>query len=156
MKILSKTNNEEFQGIIKEFIENKKVQEMRKYPQHFNRSCFAHCYRVSYYCYCITKKLNWDFKSITRAGMLHDFFLYDWRKPNPYGGLHGFKHGRIACENACELFDLSEKEKNMIMRHMFPVTLIPPKSKEGLLLTFVDKYCALVEMREYFTWLLRR
>ena len=150
MKELIENNKEEFEKIIKELIENETVQEMKKYHQHFNTSCYDHCYRAAYYCYCISKKLKWDYKSVARAGMLHDFFLYDWKKPNPYGGLHGFKHGKVACENACKLFELTEKEKDIIKKHMFPITIIPPKSKEGLLLTIVDKFCALVEMKEYF------
>ena len=42
--------------------------------------------------------------------MLHDFFLYDWRIKNGRKGLHAFTHGKTACKNASELFELSEKE----------------------------------------------
>ena len=78
--------------------------------------------------------------------MLHDLFLYDWRKREPNRkGLHAFTHGKTACENACKLFDLNEKEKDMIIKHMWPVTVAFPKSLEGFILTFVDKYCAMSE-----------
>mgnify|MGYP001065434050 FL=1 len=83
--------------------------------------------------------------------MLHDLFLYDWRKrSNNRKRFHAFRHGNIACQNACKLFDLTEKEKNIIKRHMFPVTPIPPNSKEGLLLTLIDKYCGLIEIKSKF------
>ncbi len=141
-------NNKEFQIIIKDLIDNKTVQEMKKYMQHSNTSCFEHCYLVAYYCYCICKRFNLDYKSVTRAAMLHDFFLYDWRTEKNIGGLHAFVHGKIACENACKLFDLSEKEKDIIIKHMWPVTPAFPKSIEGFILTFIDKYCA---MHEFFT-----
>ena len=146
-----KNKNEEFENIIKDIINNDTVKKMKNYRQHFNTSCYDHCYMTSYYCYKIAKKFNWDYISVARAAMLHDFFLYDWRKrENDRKGLHAFTHGNTACQNACKLFDLTQKEQNIIKRHMFPVTPIPPSSKEGLLLTLVDKYCGLIEIKSKF------
>ena len=141
-------NTQEFDDIIKDIIENPKVQEMKKYRQHYETSTFDHCYMVAYYCYKVCKKLKLDYKSAVRAGMLHDFFLYDWRERNGRKGLHAFTHGKPACKNACELFDLSEKEQDMIIKHMWPVTPQIPKSKEAFILTFIDKHCAFVEAIE--------
>ena len=138
--------NKEFQSIVKELISNKTVQEMKKYRQHYNTSCFEHCYVAAYYCYSICKKYHLDYISATRAAMLHDLFLYDWRVRQPdRKGLHVFTHGKTACDNACKLFDLNEKEKDIIIKHMWPVTISFPKSMEGFILTFVDKYCAISE-----------
>ena len=123
----SSDKNEEFQTIIKEFIHNETVQEMKKYRQHYETSCFDHCYMAAYYCFCICKKYQPDRK-----------------------GFHAFTHGKKACENACKLFDLNEKEKDMIIKHMWPVTIEFPKSIEGFVLTLVDKYCALSESFDVF------
>ena len=142
-------NDKEFQSIIRELIENDTVQEMKKYRQHYETSCFEHCYTAAYYCYLIFKKYDLDYSSATRAAMLHDLFLYDWRKKQPNKkGLHAFTHGKTACENACKLFNLNEKEKDIIIKHMWPVTIEFPKSVEGFILTFVDKYCAISESLE--------
>lgn len=142
-------NDEEFQKIIKELINNDTVQEMKNYRQHYETTCFDHCYMAAYYCYLICKKYHLDYKSATRGAMLHDLFLYDWRVRQPdRKGFHAFTHGKKACENACKLFDLNEKEKDMIIKHMWPVTLEFPKSIEGFILTLVDKYCALSESFE--------
>ena len=95
----------EFIEITKELIENETVQEMKKYRQHFETSCYEHCFIASYYCYVICKKLKLDYVSATRAAMLHDLFLYDWRKrQNGRKGLHAFTHGKTAYENASKLF----------------------------------------------------
>lgn len=146
-----KSKDEEFENIIKDIINNDTVKKMQNYRQHFNTSCYDHCYNASYYCYKIAKKFNWDYISVTRAAMLHDLFLYDWRKrENNRKRFHAFRHGNIACQNACKLFDLTPKEQDIIKRHMFPVTPIPPSSKEGLLLTLVDKYCGLIEIKSKF------
>ena len=110
-------NDKEFQSIIRELIENDTVQEMKKYRQHYETSCFEHCYTAAYYCYLICKKYDLDYRSATRAAMLHDLFLYDWRKKQPNKkGLHAFTHGKTACENACKLFNLNEKEKDIIIK----------------------------------------
>ena len=55
--------NIEFNYIIKDLLENYTVQQMKKYMQHFDTTCFEHCYMASYYCYKISKILNWDYKS---------------------------------------------------------------------------------------------
>ena len=142
-------NNKEFISIIEDLINSETVQEMKKYRQHYETSWFDHCYMVSYYCYLICKKYHLDYISATRAAMLHDLFLYDWRVREPNRkGLHAFTHGKTACDNASKLFDLSQKEKDMILTHMWPVTLKFPTSIEGFILTFVDKYCATAETFE--------
>ncbi len=141
--------DDEFQKIIEPLINNDTVLRMKDFRQHYETTCFDHCYCAAYYCYLICKKYNLDYKSATRAAMLHDLFLYDWRVKQPNNnGLHAFTHGKIACKNACKLFDLNEKEKDIIIKHMWPVTVEFPKSIEGLILTFVDKYCAMSETFE--------
>ena len=147
MKNINNVDEEnEFLEIIEDIIENSTVQEMKNYRQHYETSCFDHCYMVAYYCYLICKKYNLDYVSATRAAMLHDLFLYDWRVRQPdRKGFHAFTHGKLACKNASELFSLNAKEKDMIITHMWPVTLKIPSSLEGLILTFVDKYCATSE-----------
>lgn len=142
--------DKEFQDIMNPLIENKKVQEMKKYRHHFSVNCYNHCYDAAYHCYKICKKHNLDYKSAARAAMLHDMFLYDWhiKQEGKKGflNLHAFSHPKIACENACKEFDLNEKEKDIILKHMWPVTLFSlPKSREAFILTWVDKHCTIFE-----------
>lgn len=144
---LDKINNdEEFIELIEDLINNETVQEMKKYRQHYETSCYDHCLEASYYCYKICKKFNLDYKSAARAAMLHDLFLYDWRVRQPdRKGFHAFTHGKCAYENASKLFELNALQKDMIVKHMWPVTLSLPKYKESYILTLVDKYCAVSE-----------
>lgn len=138
--------DKEFICIIDDIINNEIVQKMKDFRQHYNVSCFEHCLCVSYYSYLICKKLKLDYKSVARAGMLHDLFLYDWRKrENGREGLHAFTHPKTALENSLKLFDLNEKEKDIILKHMWPVTIVPPKYLESYIITFVDKHCAISE-----------
>ena len=135
-----------FISIISDMIENNTVKQMKDFKQHYETTCFEHCLVASYYCYLLCKKFNLDYISCSRAAMVHDLFLYDWRKrQNGRKGLHAFTHPQTAYDNASKLFDLNEKEKDIIVKHMWPVTLALPKYKESYILTLVDKYCALNE-----------
>lgn len=136
----------EFINIINDLLENQTVQEMKKYMQHCSTSCYDHCLIASYYCYKICKKCNLDYISAARAAMLHDLFLYDWRIKTPdRKGMHAFTHGKCAYINAHKLFNINDIEKDMIINHMWPITIKFPKYIETYVLTFVDKYCALTE-----------
>lgn len=142
----TKSNIEEFDLIIEDLISNETVQKMKNYKQHYDTSCFEHCKNVAFYSYLICKKYHLDYISVARAGMLHDLFLYDWRKrENGRTGLHAFTHPKTALQNASKLFPLNEKEIDIILKHMWPITLSFPKYAESYVITFVDKYCAVQE-----------
>lgn len=138
--------DEEYIKIIKDIIENERVQQMKQYRQHYNISCFDHCLFVSYNSYLICKKFHLDYISTARAAMVHDMFLYDWRKrENGRKGHHAFSHPKTALKIASTIFNLNDKEKDIILKHMWPVTLAFPKYKESFIVTLVDKYCAVQE-----------
>ena len=128
--------DKEFDLIIEEIVQNQTVQRMKEFRQHYDTSCFEHCKNVAFISYKICKKLNLDYKSAARAGMLHDLFLYDWRKrQDGRKGLHAFTHPRTA----------NEKEEDIILKHMWPLTVKLPKYSESYIVTIADKYCALGE-----------
>ena len=137
----------EFDFIIQDLTSNETVQKMKFYKQHYDTSCFEHCYNVAYYSYLICKKCHLDYISASRAGMLHDLFLYDWRlRENGRKGFHAFTHPKTALTNASKIFDLNAKEVDIILKHMWPVTFFHfPKYFESYVITFVDKYCAIQE-----------
>ena len=81
-------------------------------------------------------------RALLRGMLLHDYFLYDWHVPDPSHRFHGFRHPGFARANAVRDFGVDRLEQNMIARHMFPLTPIPPSSREGWILCVVDKYVA--------------
>ena len=88
-----------FFEIIKDITSNETVKQMKNYRQHCNTSCYKHCMQVAYFTYIACKQLKLDYVSATRAAMLHDLFLYDWRKKYrdvSLSGLHAFVHPKIA------------------------------------------------------------
>jgi len=135
---------EEFNIIIEEIIINDNFLKLKEFLHH-RESIYNHSLEVSYLTYKISKKMKLDYKSATRAALLHDFFLYDWRKEGKENKKklfqkHGFTHPKIALMNSEENFIINKKEADIILKHMFPLTIIPPYSIEGWVVTFADKY----------------
>ena len=124
------------------------VRSMEALPQHAKGfSCFHHSALVSYWSWRLTAALGLDARAAARGGLLHDLYLYDWtgqRAPN--GRWHGTEHPREALRNAEALFDLTEKEKDIIAKHMWPLTLAPYGSWESLVVSCVDKVSAVAEL----------
>jgi len=152
-------NNEfEFYSIIEDLINNETVCKMKNFRQHYNTSTYEHCFNVAYFSYIVCKKLKLDYKSATRAAMLHDLFLYDWRNSKKLLNLekaHAFIHPKIALENSSKLFTLNEKEKDIILKHMWPVTISLPKYKESYIITFIDKFSTIQETFNFYNNLLK-
>lgn len=152
LKMDKKYYLKEFFEIIDDIISNDMVQQMKNYRQHCNTSCFKHCMQVAYFTFIACKKLKLDYISSTRAAMMHDLFLYDWRKQYravELPGLHAFVHPQIALENASKIFELNDIEKDVIVKHMWPVTFALPKYRESYIVTLMDKYSACIETYLY-------
>ena len=143
-------NNELSNGYfntVSDLIENEMVLKMKAFTQHGYTSTFQHCVNVSYYNYKLCKFFKLDARAGARAGLLHDFFLYDWHtcKKDSGNKLHGITHPKVALYNASEYFYLNDCEQDIILKHMFPLTMSLPNYKETLIIVLVDKYCGLVE-----------
>jgi len=135
----------EFYLHIQPLLDNEQVQSMENYIQHNCYSRLSHSLDVAYYSFFIAKLLGWDSGSAARGGLLHDLYLYDRREDEESNKGHLRNHPKIALENARKICDLNKIEENIIRRHMWLITLTPPRYKEGFIVTFVDKYCALRE-----------
>ncbi len=138
-----------FIKIIMPILENKEILKMKDFIQHGKTSTLEHCVNVAYISYKICRLFKLDYKSMTRAALMHDMYLYDWHDDIPEEidklGKHAFYHPKVALSNAIRNFKLNKKERDIIMRHMWPVTIIPPKTSEGWIIVIVDKYCAIYE-----------
>ena len=136
----------EFDDIIRDIANNDIVKQMNNFEHHLNTTCYQHCINVAYYSYIITKKLRLNYIDTARACMVHDLFLYSWKGNRIRGeGLHGFSHPKTALNNAKKLFNLSDKEQDIILKHMWPMTIILPKYAESYIVSLVDKFCAIKE-----------
>ena len=124
-----------------------RIHLTKKFCQHGDCSVFEHCANVAYVSCMLFHQMHvqadWD--ELIRASLLHDYFLYDWHNKATCHPAHPVYHPTLAMKNADKDYGLTEKEKDIILHHMFPLTVLPPKSKEAWIVCLADKLCALTE-----------
>ena len=56
------------------------MKRERGFIQHGDVSVLEHSFMVAVLCVAIARHLpgKWDFSSLVRGALLHDYFLYDW------------------------------------------------------------------------------
>lgn len=137
----------EYLALVADILENEDVLSMEQYTQHGETTCLRHSLNVSYLSYLYCRDHGMDTRAVARAGLLHDLFLYDWHfyHRQPGERLHGFEHPGKALANAKARFHLTEKEEDIILRHMWPLTITPPRFRESYVVVMFDKYCSLME-----------
>ena len=142
-KILVK--DEEYLKIVAPILSSLEFQKIKNWIHHENCSLYEHCLVVSYLSYRICKKRKWNYTDAAIGGLLHDFYKEPWQdhlhEKIPFFKQHGFVHAHEAMENAYKFFPelMNERIANIIERHMFPLNIIPPKYKEGWVVTYADK-----------------
>ena len=123
------------------------LDRMDRYIQHGDTSCLRHCVAVAYLSFLLSRRLRLrcDARSLIRGAMLHDFFLYDWHEKDAGHSLHGFTHPATALRNAQRFLALNPTERDIIRRHMWPLTPVPPHCREAWLVCLADKICSVRE-----------
>ncbi len=137
---------------IRPFLINPEVHKMKSFIQHGQESTFDHVLHVSYVSFILAKKLRLplDGKSLARGGFLHDFYLYDWHVRDPLRKrFHGFHHAKTAHDNAVACFKINQVEEDIIMTHMWPMTLKLPRYKESYFVNLIDKIVSLKEIIDH-------
>lgn len=134
--------------ILNEIRESSRFKNSKQFIQHGKTSVYMHSVSVAYMsCYIAEKyNLSVDYYSLITGALLHDYFLYDWHdKEDVHKRPHGFYHPSSALANAERDFELNSRTKNIIKRHMFPLTPIPPVCLEGWVVCIADKICSTKE-----------
>lgn len=133
----------EYYETVRDILAHEEFRKLKEYFHH-NSSIYSHVHDVAYLSYRISKYLKLDYRSAARGALLHDFFLYDWRNHDapdlPREKFHGLEHPKIAVTNAKKYFSLNDIEEDIIRKHMWPLTIVPPKYKESYIVSFADKY----------------
>lgn len=142
---------------IREVLIHPVVRQMRSYRHHGSTDCYQHCMNVAYYSYLFCSLMRWDARAAARAGMLHDLYLYDWHTYARETGehFHGLTHPKRALHNAELYFELTDREKDIIRKHMWPITVALPKYREAYVVMVADKICGMCEVTHHFEHRLR-
>ena len=141
-----------FNRLLARVAERTCLAQMDAFVQHGDTSTLWHSIAVAYYSLWLARRLGIGrrVRSLVCGALLHDYFLYDWHDKDPSHRLHGFTHPRRALENAAADWELTDRERDIILHHMFPLTPLPPRSREAWLVCLADKLCATAEVLGYW------
>ncbi|MDD3279293.1 MAG: HD domain-containing protein [Lachnospiraceae bacterium] len=156
-KIKRLKDEKQFFEIVKTISEESVFSQTEQYIQHGVTTVYQHSLAVAYYSCWLAEHFHIQVqkKEMIRGALLHDYFLYDWHDKCGRH-FHGFTHPGCALRNASRDFRLTLREKDIIKKHMFPLTPIPPVYREGLLVCIADKVCSTYETfhRRRLRWML--
>ena len=132
-----------------DILKSENFRSTKNYIQHGTMPVHRHCIDVAEKSIAISKflRIPCNEREMVRGALLHDYFLYDWhdKSRENYQRLHGFYHPGIALRNASMEYELTLREKDIIKKHMWPLTVVPPLCREAWIVTAADKWCSLME-----------
>lgn len=133
-----------------DILESENFRSTRAHIQHGTVTVHNHCMDVARYSLLLNKKLGigCNKHDLIRGALLHDYFLYDWHDKEYLAyrqRLHGFHHPATALRNAEKEYQLNDIQREIIRKHMWPLSVIPPTCREAWVVTAADKYCSLME-----------
>ena len=143
-------SDSDYMSIIADLINRQEVQDLDTIIHHHISTRLQHSLRVSYVGYLNALSKGLDARACARAGLLHDLFYF---KPKDVSFKRGpkFVHPRVALINARKLTHLSLIEEDIIVHHMWltcsSTMFDMPRTKEGRLISMVDKQVAQFEAR---------
>ena len=147
---LTLEEKQKLEDLYQQYLNDERVQKMKLVPMHRGSNCYYHSFKVARK--AIKHALRYkkaDLEVILLGAILHDYYLYDWRKEKDKKRHHGSRHPYIAAKQAAEDFGIPEKVQDIIMTHMWPLNFLnPPHTREALILSWSDK---LIATREALT-----
>lgn len=136
-------NFEEFLSIIDDLLKDPEVLALRDMDQHNKYSNrLDHSIYVSYLSFLFCRRAGLDYVAAARGGLLHDFHFDD---KDTEGVTRLWRHPHKALANARDRHQLSAVEEDIIVKHMWPLTRPLPRHRESVVVSMVDKLCAMME-----------
>jgi len=138
----------EYEQLVSDILSNPAFKKLYN-ESHHGISRYEHSIRVSKASYYTAKLFKMqNLESITRASLLHDFYL-DKELTNYTAWEKLSVHPTKALQNAKKYYKLNAIECDIISKHMFPRTQAFPRYKESYLVSCMDKCVAVYEMLHF-------
>lgn len=136
--------DDEFLGYVSDILNSEEFVKRKEYLHHPNKSVYQHSLEVAYASYKFAKKHNLNARDISIGALLHDFYYKPWqenKEKKKFTKMHGFVHAKEALENAKKNFPelINKRVEDIIVKHMFPLNIKPPKYKESWIVSLMDK-----------------
>lgn len=143
--MLNIKNDYEYIQIVNSILNNEEFSKIDKI-EHHGITRLEHSLKVSYYSYKIARKLKLNYYDVARGGLLHDFFLSDNDRSDKKKFVDTFTHPKKAVMKASEIFNINDREKDIIIGHMFPFYKAVPKYSESWIVNLTDKVIGSYEL----------
>ena len=138
-----KTGIQTFERIIEDIISNEEYIKLRCFCHHGESSRFDHSVSVAKLSWRIAKLLRLNSHEAARGAMLHDFYLYCNHEREPME--HIKAHPKDALAQAKKHFELTDRESEIILCHMWPIADRRPTYPESYIVNIADTLCAVKE-----------
>ena len=131
------------EDLYQSFLHDEKVLRMKEISIHRGSNCYEHSFKVAKK--AIKRALRHkegtvNLEVVLIGAILHDYYLYDWRKDRARLKKHGINHPGIAIKNAIRDFNISEEVVIVIKSHMWPINIKTfPNTKEARIVSLADK-----------------
>lgn len=137
------------EDIYQTFLNDEKILKMKEIPMHRGSNCYEHSFKVAKFAMKVAlrgNKKGINLEAILIGSILHDYYLYDWRKDRAKLKGHGKRHPHIAAENAERDFNITPEVKKIIKSHMWPFNFKEfPNTKEARIVDIADNNVAMCE-----------
>lgn len=148
MKI-SEEEKQRLEGIYQSFLHNEKIKRMKEFGMHRGSNCYEHSFKVAKKAikYAVrSRRKNINFETILVGAILHDYYLYDWRRDKSKLKHHAKNHPIIASVNAIQDFGINKEVEKIIKSHMWPLNSKNyPNTREAKLVSISDKVVSIGE-----------
>lgn len=146
---LTKKEYQFFLNEIQKIIYTEPYIDLKNYPHHGTISIYVHAIKVAYlsYYYAIRHHSKVNHQELILAALLHDLYFYNWHSKKNGIHLHGLFHPAKAVKNAKKYYLVKPRIIRHMAHHMFPLTLIPPTTKEGWIICLCDKKASLSDYK---------
>ena len=146
--MMTNRQKREFESIVSDIVLNKDFNKLNK-DMHHGITRYEHSMRVARHSFMACKLFKMkEINEVTRAALLHDFYS-DEELEGIKSNKKLKKHPEKALNNSLKYFELNDMQKDVISKHMFPVTLSLPKYKESYLVSLIDKVVGAYEMLRF-------
>jgi len=146
MKITTE-QKKQLEEIYQTLLNDDKVKQMKEIPMHRGSNCYEHCFMVAKRAIKRSQKFynkKVKLEVVLIGAILHDYYLYDWRKDRSKLKHHGTTHQYVASANATRDFNISPEVKKVIEAHMWPMNFKEfPNTKEARIVSWSDKAIAI-------------
>ena len=123
MNHISLEEKEKLENIYQKFLKDPNIARMKNVGMHRGSNSYIHSFKVAKLAIkrALHHKKKLDLEAVLIAGILHDYYLYDWREDKTLRKKHARRHPFVAAANAKRDFNVSEFVIEIIKSHMWPI-----------------------------------